>query len=79
MFPGGQADAGGLITYGTSVADTWSRMSAQADKIFKGAKPAEMPVEVVTRRDLIINLATARKIGLSVSPDMLKRADRTVE
>ena len=44
MFPGGQADAGGLITYGTSVTDTWRRFAAFADKIFKGTKPADLPV-----------------------------------
>jgi putative ABC transport system substrate-binding protein len=79
MFPGGQADAGGVVTYGTSVSDTWPRMSSQADKILRGAKPTEIPVEVITRRDLVINLATARTLGVSIPPEILKRADRTID
>jgi putative ABC transport system substrate-binding protein len=54
-------------------------MAVLADKIFKGANPGDLPVEVSTRRDLIVNLATARKIGTTVPPDILKRADRIIE
>lgn len=79
MFPGGQADAAGLFAYGTSVTDAWPRMVAQADKILKGANPAEMPVEAITRLDLVLNLGTARKIGITVPADIVKRADRTIE
>ena len=79
MFPGGQADAGGLLTYGTSVADAWPPISVQADKIFKGTKPADIPVEVITRRDLIVNLRTAEKIGVPLSEDVRKQANRVID
>jgi putative tryptophan/tyrosine transport system substrate-binding protein len=79
MFPGGHADAGGVITYGTSVADTWPRMPIIADKILKGAKPGDLPVEVISRRELIVNLMTARQIGVMVPPDVVKRATRVIE
>jgi len=79
IFPGGQAEAGGLITYGTNVADTWPRMSALADRILKGDKPAEIPVEVVSRRELVINMGTARKLGIALPPPIVARADRIVE
>jgi putative ABC transport system substrate-binding protein len=79
MFPGGQADAGGVITYGTSVGDTWPRMPVLADKILKGAKPGDLPVEVVSRRELVVNMKTAREIGVTVPPDVLKRAARVIE
>lgn len=79
MFPGGQADASGLITYGTSVADTWPRVSAQADRILKGANPSQLPVDVVTRRELVINMSTARKLGIAVPPALVARADRVIE
>jgi putative ABC transport system substrate-binding protein len=79
MFPGGQADAGGVITYGTSVGDTWPRMPVLADKILKGAKPGDLPVEVVSRRELIVNMKTAREIGVTVPPDVLKQAGRVIE
>jgi putative ABC transport system substrate-binding protein len=79
IFPGGQSGTGGLITYGTSVADTWPRMPVLADKILKGSKPGELPVEIVSRRELVINLRTARALGLPVPDDILKRADRVIE
>ena len=79
VFPGGQGATGGVIAYGTTVADTWPRMPAMTDKILKGAKPAEMPVDVITRRDLTINLKTAREIGIAIPAEVLKRADRVVE
>jgi putative ABC transport system substrate-binding protein len=78
MFPGGQADAGGVITYGTSVAETWRRFAAFADKIFRGTKPADFPVEVITKRELVFNLQTAQAVGAKIPPELLKRADRIV-
>jgi hypothetical protein len=78
MFPGGQADAGGIITYGTGVADTWKLMSAQADKILKGAAPGNLPVQIVTRRELVFNLKNARELGIEIPPDVLSRADRVI-
>jgi putative ABC transport system substrate-binding protein len=67
MFPGGQADAGGVITYGTSVTDTWRRFAAFADKIFKGTRPADLPVGVITKRELVFNLQTAQAVGAWIS------------
>lgn len=79
IFPGGQADAGGMLTYGTNVADTWRRFAGIADGIFKGAKPADLPVHVVTRRELIVNQRVAKALDLTIPADVLKRADRIVE
>lgn len=79
MFPGGQSGTGGLVTFGTSVADTWSRMPVVVDRILKGTKPAELPVETTSRRELIINLKTARTLGLNIPDDVLKRVDRIIE
>lgn len=79
MFPGGQSGVGGLITYGTTVTDTWPHMPILVDKILKGAKPGELPVEAVSRRELIVNLETARALGLAVPDEVLKRADRLIE
>ncbi len=79
VFPGGQAGTGGLIAYGTSVLDTWPRLPAIADRILKGAKPAELPVETLTRREFVINLGTARALGLTFPDAILKRADRIIE
>jgi putative tryptophan/tyrosine transport system substrate-binding protein len=67
------------IIYGTSVADTWPLMSAQADKILKGAVLGDLPVEVVTRRELVFNLKTAREVGIVIPPGPLKRAERIIE
>jgi putative ABC transport system substrate-binding protein len=79
IFPGGQSGFGGLITYGTTVTDTWPRMPILVDKILKGAKPADLPVEFVSRRELVVNLGTARAVGLRVPGEILKRADRVIE
>jgi putative ABC transport system substrate-binding protein len=79
IFPGGQADAGGLIAFGTSYFDTVPRIPALADKILKGAKPGDLPVEVTTRRELIFNLKTAKEIGVTISAELLKRADKVIE
>lgn len=79
VFPGGQSGTGGLITYGTTVTDTWPRMPSLVDKILKGAKPGELPVETVSRRELVVNLKTARALGLAVPEEILKPADRLIE
>ena len=63
-------DAGGVITYGTSVAETWRRLPAMVDRILKGTKPGEIPVEFVTRRELVFNLQKANDIGV-VNPQEL--------
>jgi putative ABC transport system substrate-binding protein len=81
MFLGGRrmSEAGGLIAYGTGLLDTLPRMSAYVDKILKGAKPSELPIEVVSRHVLIINLKTAHAIEVTIPPELLKRADQIVE
>ncbi len=79
IFPGGQSSTGGLIAYGTSVIDTWPRMPVLADKIFKGAKAGEISVETLSRRELIVNLNTARTIELTIPDEILRRADRVIE
>lgn len=79
MFWGGASDAGGVFTYGTSFTDTFAGVPAAIDKILKGAKPADMPFKVITRREFVINLKTARALDLNVPADLLKRADRILE
>jgi putative tryptophan/tyrosine transport system substrate-binding protein len=81
MFLGGRrmSGAGGLIAYGTGLLDTFPRIPAYVDKILKGAKPADLPVEVLTRHVLIINLRTAREIGVTMPSELLKRADQVIE
>jgi putative tryptophan/tyrosine transport system substrate-binding protein len=78
IFPGGQSGTGGLITYGTSVADTWPLMTVLVDRILKGAKPGDLPVQTASKRELIVNLGTARALALTVSDEILKRADRVI-
>ena len=79
MFPGGMRDAGGVITYGTSVADTWRLLPAYVDRILKGAKPGELAVGTITRRERIFNLQSARKVGVAISPAVLDGADEVIE
>lgn len=79
LFAGGMSAAGGLITYGTSVAEAWRRLPAIVDKIWRGTNPAGLPVEVLTHRELVVNLKTARALALQVPDDLLKRADRVID
>jgi putative ABC transport system substrate-binding protein len=79
MFPGDWADAGGLIAYGTSALDAARRMAGYVDKVLKGAKPGDLPVEVITRHELTINLKTAHEIGVTIPPEVLKRADHVIQ
>jgi putative ABC transport system substrate-binding protein len=79
VFAREQADAGGLIAYGTSLRNASKHMAAYADKILKGAKPGDLPIEAALHPELVINLKTARELGLTIPPELLTRANEVIE
>jgi putative ABC transport system substrate-binding protein len=80
IYPGKEfVDEGGLRSYGTDGTDLYRRAAVYVDKILKGAKPADLPVQQATKFEFIINLKAAKQIGLTLSPEFLSRANQVVK
>jgi putative ABC transport system substrate-binding protein len=78
IYPAQYTEAGGLMSYEPNLADLWRRAAIYVDKILKGTKPADLPVERPTKFEFVINLKTAKQIGLTIPPNVLARADKVL-
>ena len=70
---------GGLLSYGADLVDNWRRAASHVDRILRGAKPAELPVQMPTKFEMAVNLKTATALGLAVPPSIMLRADEVIE